>query len=138
MWVYKYIIPPTFKTFCMFKKYFDSAAKIIFVYSLTVICTCLTTYAQTSNNHNDSGKVYKNSVKLNVTAMLLYEKAFQVGYERILSKNRSINISGGYNEFPLSWGLDIENTKLTSSNSNSGYSIGVDYRFYLGKENKYA
>ena len=122
----------------MGNSYFPLGFRYVVAFSIYILCFTINTGAQTTETQNDTAQVYKNSIKLNVTALLLYDKAFQIGYERILSKNRSINISGGYIEFPLTWNLDLENTQLTSAKSKSGYSIGIDYRFYLAKENKYA
>lgn len=83
-------------------------------------------------------KNLKNTVKVNVTTGLLYNNAWQLSIERMIGKNQSLNIVGGYNEFPTSLSLNLENTAFTNSRNKSGYMLGVDYRFYLQKENKYA
>jgi len=68
----------------------------------------------------------------------LYKNAWQLSYERMIGKNQSLNIVGGYNEFPTNLSLNLANTEFTNSSKKSGYMLGVDYRFYLQKENKYA
>src|SRR5689334_10897784 len=81
-------------------------------------------------------KEFKNTIKINLTAQLLYKNAWQLSYERMIGKNQSLNIVGGYNEFPTNLSLKLENTEFTNSSKKSGYMLGVDYRFYLQKENK--
>jgi hypothetical protein len=83
-------------------------------------------------------KKLKNTVKVNLTTGLLYKNAFQLSYERLIGKNQSLNIFGGYNEFPTDISLNLSNTHLSNSSSKSGYMFGADYRFYLQKENKYS
>ena len=79
---------------------------------------------------------YKNSIKLNLTSPILYNSAFLFGYERVLKNNQSINISGGYMEFPVSLSVP-EYLHLDEQKSKSGYNVVVDYRFYLSRENRY-
>jgi hypothetical protein len=106
--------------------------KFIFLLAF-VICIC----AQKQLSAQET-KDLKNSIKVNLTAQLLYKNAWQLSYERILKKNRSLNIYGGYNEFPANVTLNLENTQFANSGKKSGYMFGVDYRFYLAKENKYS
>jgi hypothetical protein len=80
---------------------------------------------------------FRNTIKLNSTSWVLYDAAFQLVYERTISKYQSINIFGGYNEFPVDISLDLDNTAFSGEAKRSGYSVGADYRFYLAKENKY-
>jgi hypothetical protein len=80
---------------------------------------------------------YPNIVKISLSSYTLYPNSFHLGYERVLSKNKSIYVFGGYNEFPLSLDLHLSNTNLTNPRNKSGFSIGAEYRFYLSEENKY-
>ena len=80
---------------------------------------------------------FRNSIKINSTSWVLYDAAFQLVYERTLSKYQTINIFGGYNEFPVDISLNLTNTAFSGEAKRSGYSMGADYRFYLAKENKY-
>ncbi len=93
--------------------------------------------AQTSDSLEKSAKEFKNSIKLNLSQRVIYKNAFQVIYERVLNKNQTVNIFLGYQEFPLNLSLDLDSTELKRSRKNSGYSLAVDYRFYLSKENKH-
>jgi len=107
--------------------------KVCFSFLTTIILVLFT-----FSLHAQQKKELKNTIKLNLTAQILYSNAWQLSYERVISKNQSLNIFGGYNEFPSSLQLNLSDTKLTNSSSKSGYMLGADYRFYLQKENKYA
>ena len=106
--------------------------EIIFFLSLIVFI-----FLAVSSNAQEK-KQLKNTVKVNLTAGLLYDNAWQLSYERIIGKNQSLNIFGGANEFPSSLKLNLSNTEFTNSSSKSGYMLGADYRFYLQTENKFA
>lgn len=80
---------------------------------------------------------FKNTVKVNLTAGILYDNAWQLSIERMITKNQSLNIFGGYNEFPTNLRLNLDNTELSNSNKKTGFMLGADYRFYIRKENKY-
>ena len=92
---------------------------------------------QTADSIPKPSKDFRNSIKLNITSRILYKNAFQMSYERLIGKNQSLNIFGGYQEFPTDLKLNLQNTALGNSRKKSGYSFGADYRFYLSKENKY-
>jgi hypothetical protein len=82
-------------------------------------------------------KDFKNSVKFNVTNTLLYDSSYQFSYERIIKENQSVNVFVGYQEFPLI-NVDLGSNSNFAKNSNrDGFSVGADYRFYLGSINKY-
>ena len=93
--------------------------------------------AQNVDSSAAAVRQHANTIKLNISSRILYDNAFQFSYERMLKKNQSINVSGGYCEFPLNIALNMSNTAFTGSKDKSGYSIGVDYRFYLASENKH-
>ena len=91
-------------------------------------------FAQTSDGKKSD---YLNSVKFNLTNNLLYDNAFQFGYERVLSNRRSFTLFVGYQEFPSIIATQTQNDEFTKDLKKSGYSFGGDYRFYLSNENKY-
>ena len=80
---------------------------------------------------------YSNIIKLSISSYALYPHSFHMGFERVLNRNKSIYVFGGYNEFPFKLNLDLSNTNFTDSKSKTGYSIGAEFRFYLSKENKF-
>ena len=82
-------------------------------------------------------KKNKNSIKFNVTNTLLYDNSYQFSYERIIKENQSLNVFVGYQEFPLIT-IDIDDVNFYKKNNRTGFSVGADYRFYLGSINKYS
>ncbi|HEY2350482.1 MAG TPA: hypothetical protein VGH64_15795 [Puia sp.] len=107
-------------------------------FALLVICLIsYKTNAQVKDsvavNHE---RLYKNTLKLNLTSWILYS-GVQINYERILSKKRSITLYGGIIEFPMPSVISNSSLAFDSDKKKSGFSIGSEYRFYLARENKY-
>ena len=107
----------------------DRKSVITFLSLITFFFLALSSHAQK--------KDFKNTVKVSLTAGFLYDNAWQLSYERIIRKNQSLNVFGGYNEFPTNLSLNLNNTELSNSSKKTGFMLGADYRFYLAKENKY-
>lgn len=108
-------------------------------YVIAVIISAITgfsAYAQTTDSTKPA-KEFRNSIKFNVSSRIIYDNSFQLSYERVIKKNQTLNIFAGYLEFPGDIVLKLDSTILGDSKKKSGYSFGVDYRFYLSKENKY-
>jgi len=92
--------------------------------------------AQTNDSIPRPSKDLKNTIKLNLTSKLLYPNSYLFNYERVIRKNQSITLFGGYIELPLNLDLHVTDAWLDKTKDKSGYSIGADYRFYLPKENR--
>ncbi|MBW4362532.1 hypothetical protein [Flavobacterium taihuense] len=84
-----------------------------------------------------ASKDFKNSVKFNVTNTLLYDNSYQFSYERIIKENQSLNVFVGYQEFPLITVDLSDDASFSKNSSRDGFSVGADYRFYLGSINKF-
>jgi hypothetical protein len=84
-----------------------------------------------------ASKDFKNSVKFNVSNMLLYDNSYQFSYERIIKENQSLNVFVGYQELPLIT-IDLDAVNFDKKNNRAGFSVGADYRFYLGSVNKHS
>ena len=83
-------------------------------------------------------KEYKNTIKYNITNPFLFGKNVHIlGYERVLNKHRSISINVGTTSLPKFTGISSDSLSVIGSNKNAGFHAAVEYRFYLGKENKY-
>ena len=93
--------------------------------------------AQTTDSLPKPPKEFKNSIKVNISNAVVYDKSYQFSYERVINKNQTLNIFGGYNEFPGDLLLNLDSTELEPTKKKSGYSIGADYRFFLSKENEH-
>jgi len=105
--------------------------RIVFVFASVLLISSTNVFSQSAS------KDFKNSVKFNVTNTLLYDNSYQFSYERIVKENQSINVFVGYQEFPLIT-LDIDNADFDKKSNRTGFSVGADYRFYLGSINKYS
>lgn len=81
----------------------------------------------------------KNTIKLNLTNPMIFGgKAIVIGYERVLSANRSFSVDIGTMSLPsFGSGTVNDSLKLLSGLNEKGFHISADYRFYLSKENKY-
>ena len=105
---------------------------------IVILFTSVPGFSQTKDSVNKESSKYRNVVKLSVSSWLLYPNSLHFGYERLIAKNQSISVFGGYNQFPLNLNLNISNTHFAGTKSKSGYMFGAEYRFYLPKENKYS
>jgi hypothetical protein len=108
----------------------------IFIF-LFVSCLLLSQIRGFGQSADSARTRYPNIVKYSISSYLLYPNSFHMGYERVLTKNKSIYLFGGLNQFPIKLNLDLSNTHFTNAKNKSGYSIGAEFRFYLTKENKY-
>jgi hypothetical protein len=102
---------------------------LIFVFVLTI--SSIDVFSQSGSRD------FKNSVKFNVSNTLLYDNSYQFSYERIIKENQSLNVFVGYQEFPLITVDLSDNASFTKKSNRDGFSVGADYRFYLGSVNKY-
>lgn len=75
-------------------------------------------------------------VKLVLTPNLIYSSAFVGSYERVMKENQTLSLTGGVAEFPKLFGGSNRFT-VDRESSSSGFVAGVDYRFYMKKENRF-
>lgn len=87
----------------------------------------------------DSIKPRKNIVRYNLTGALLFgiDKYIVLGYERVLSPRKSISINIGRASLPKLVSIETDSFQTKKEGERKGYNLSVDYRFYLGKENKF-
>ncbi len=90
---------------------------------------------------SDSYKMhpYKNIVRYNLSGALLFgiDKYVIFGYERIIKRNQSISINIGSVTLPKLASISTDSLQLQKNGTNKGTNVSIDYRFYLGKINKY-
>jgi hypothetical protein len=87
----------------------------------------------------DSVRVHrnrKNIIKLNLTALAIYQSGPLIEYERVTWKNQSFSVQLGYVTLPFGSNSTRDKLNLQSDVKKSGYTATVDYRFYLKSENK--
>lgn len=104
--------------------------RIIFIFASVLLISPINVFSQSAPRD------FKNSVKFNVTNMLLYDNSYQFSYERIIKENQSLNFFVGYQEFPLIT-IDLDDVNFDKKSNRTGFSVGADYRFFLGNINKY-
>ena len=113
----------------------NAALRICMVSALVIVMQVFS-FGQSTEDSLSRSK-YPNIVKYSISNYLLYPKSFHFGYERVLTRNKSIYVFGGSNEFPINLHLNLSNTNVHADRNKSGYSIGAEFRFYLSQENKY-
>lgn len=85
----------------------------------------------------DSIPGYKNNIRLNISAVALYDQAFIPSYERILNKKQSFSIEAGLigmQQFDTTYNTLIQ---IQNQKQKMAFKASADYRFYLVNENKY-
>jgi hypothetical protein len=82
---------------------------------------------------------YKNVIRYNLSGALIFgfDKYVVFGYERVIKPNQSISVNVGGVSLPKLISVNTDSFSLQKDNKSNGYNVSVDYRFYLGKENKY-
>jgi hypothetical protein len=82
----------------------------------------------------------KNIIRYNLSQPLLvgFNNAIIFGYERMLKPNRSISVNLGRMALPEIDDINSDEFEFTKSTGTGGYNFSVDYRFYLGKLNKFS
>ncbi|MGC3943194.1 MAG: DUF3575 domain-containing protein [Chryseolinea sp.] len=78
-----------------------------------------------------------NTVKLDLTSQLFFNKSLVLSYERYIKTRQTASVTVGYHTFPSLRSIG-NGVNLKDDKSSSGYVVGGEYRFYLGKENRYA
>jgi len=101
-----------------------------------ILCTIFEfTSGQNRDSVDNSRTNHPNVVKLCLSSWAIYPNSLHLGYERVLDKSHSIYLFGGYNEFPKILHLNLSSTTISGARDKTGYSVGVEFRFYLPKEN---
>lgn len=113
------------------KKYILSAMTI----QVTLLLSVLAPATVLAQDTLKSVLFRPNVVKVNLTANALYSPAFLVGYERVLTPNKSFSVEAGMVSFPEILPSIGDSIGLFDKISNNGYKINADFRFYLKKEN---
>ena len=95
-------------------------------------------FATTVNAQQKTKKEFKNTIKYNVTNPFIFGKdVIILGYERVVNKHQSIMVNFGRTALPKLATINTDSMNIIKSNKNTGMNFSAEYRFYLGKENKY-
>ncbi len=82
-------------------------------------------------------KELKNTVWINIFNPIIDSKYIVLGYERVIKKNQTFTFNLGRFSLPRFGVIDLGKLGLTNEYKDWGINTSVDYRFYLGKLNKY-
>ena len=82
---------------------------------------------------------YKNVIRYNLSGALIFgfDRYIVFGYERVIKKNQSISVNIGGVRLPSLITVNTDSFSTQRDRKSDGMNASVDYRFYLGKENKY-
>lgn len=69
--------------------------------------------------------------------MFGFDKTIIFGFERRVGKNQSFTINAGTAALPRFSNRSADSFQVTRDMKNAGFNLSADYRFYLGKLNKY-
>lgn len=97
-----------------------------------------------AQSKNDSSlkvkKTLHNTIRFNITnPLIISKKSLIFGYERTITPNQSFSINIGQAALPVFISADttIGDVQLQKNNSDKGFHLSGDYRFYLKNENKF-
>lgn len=113
-------------------KNYTPLSRFAFTFTLVLLMSSISVFSQSDSRD------FKNSVKFNITNTLLYDNSYQFSYERMIKENQSLNVFIGYQEFPLITVDLSDDDDFSKKNNRTGFSVGADYRFYLGSINKFS
>src|SRR6185436_16953555 len=82
---------------------------------------------------------YKNVIRYNLSGALIFgiDRYVIFGYERVIKPNQTISVNVGGVKLPKLISINTDSFSLQKDNKSNGVNVSVDYRFYLGKENKF-
>jgi hypothetical protein len=107
---------------------------VILISILLCFCNSLS-YSQVKK---DTTRSFKNTIRVNITNPLIFGGKYNViGYERVLGQHQTISVNIGRFAFPRFVNPNLDSMQLQRGSTDKGFAFSVDYRFYLGKENKY-
>jgi hypothetical protein len=94
---------------------------------------------QAQNDSLKQMRQYKNVIRYNLSGALIFgvDRYIIFGYERVIKKNQTISVNIGGVKLPKLISINTDSFSLQKDRKSGGTNLSVDYRFYLGKENKY-
>jgi hypothetical protein len=121
------------------KNFKTKGFKGLFVLCIVLALCSFNVSAQKTDSLYKPHREFKNTIHFNITNPLIFGgKSIIFGYERVLKNNKSFSINVGQAALPnFSFGVSDE-LRAKSVLSEGGLHISGDYRFYLGKLNKFS
>lgn len=84
---------------------------------------------------SSSYKQKKNTVRLNLTPLIINTNNLTLGYERLITPNQSMSLNVGLLLFPQLLSNESTDVVTTGKGNRFGFTTSLDYRFYLSKRN---
>jgi hypothetical protein len=114
----------------------------LFTIPALLFCTLgqvFTASAQQDNAPFKFGKEHKNIIRYELSGGLLFGLNHYAvfGYERVTWPHQSFSINGGPIALPKLVAINTDSLHLTHDLKNNGFNLSIDYRFYLGHENRF-
>jgi len=109
-------------------------------YLLLLVFAANICMAQVQGDSTKQMPHYKNVIRYNLSGALIFglDRYVVFGYERVIKKNQSISVNIGGVRLPKLITINTDSLSLQKDRKSDGINASVDYRFYLGKENRYA
>jgi hypothetical protein len=109
---------------------------------LLILFACVFSFSNVCGQQSDSAKnmrTFKNIIRYNLSSGLLFgfDKYIVWGYERVVTRNQSFSVNIGRASLPKLVSFETDSFSLSKNQKRGGFNLSFDYRFYLGKENKY-
>jgi len=106
---------------------------------LVSLIACDVCSAQVQKDSTKQMRQYKNVIRYNLSGALIFglDRYIVFGYERVIRPNQSISVNVGGVKLPKLISINTDSFSLQKDNKSNGVNVSVDYRFYLGKENKF-
>jgi len=112
--------------------------ELSFLFCMTIL-SFQEVYGQDWKSDSTWTEAKKNVIRYNLSQPLLvgFNNAIIFGYERMLKPNQSISVNLGRMALPPLDEINSDEFEFTKETGTSGYNFSVDYRFYLGKLNRF-
>lgn len=91
-------------------------------------------FSQVKSDSN-TYKQKKNTVRINLTPLIINTNNLTLGYERLITPNQSMSINVGLLMFPQFISDDSYDVVSAGKGNRFGFTTSLDYRFYLFKRN---
>ncbi|OYU95271.1 MAG: hypothetical protein CFE21_13290 [Bacteroidetes bacterium B1(2017)] len=105
---------------------------LLFLFGVTLL------KAQKLEKDSTIAPLYKNTIRYNLSNTLFFGSEYIIfGYERVLGRHQSASLNFGIASFPALGSVALDSLEVSHQSKGSGFSLALDYRFYLKKENKY-
>jgi len=107
---------------------------LLLILTISSICR-----VQAQNDSLKQMRQYKNVIRYNLSGALIFglDRYIVFGYERVIKPNQTISVNIGGVKLPKLVTINTDSFSLQKDSKSNGVNVSVDYRFYLGKENKY-